>query len=397
MPTRSALMTGRHPIRTGALQSVPAGLPQGLIPWEITLGRAAAGRGLRHRLLRQVAPRRPRRAAAQRPRLRRVVRHPAHRPTRAMFTSSPGFDPDDRAAAVRDGGRQGRSRRANARGLRPRAAPPHRRRTDATDDRLHARASRDAGTPFFAYVPLTQLHFPTLPHPDFAGRTGAGDFADAMAEMDHRVGEMLDAIDAPGPARGHAVASSAATTARSSAGRGAAPRARGAAPTTPRWKAALRVPFIMRWPGRIAPRRTTDIVHITDLYPTLATLGGARLPTDRPIDGIDQLDFFLGERPTSAREGFSSTSRRSCGPSSGATGRCTSCGRSSRTRGRSTWRRRISSISCRTRRRRPTSNMEGGWVRGPMRRMIECVPGKPEAPSADPARRAGRFQAGRRR
>jgi arylsulfatase len=39
VPTRSALMTGRHPIRTGALQSVPAGLPQGLIPWEITLAQ----------------------------------------------------------------------------------------------------------------------------------------------------------------------------------------------------------------------------------------------------------------------------------------------------------------------------------------------------------------------
>ena len=36
VPTRSALMTGRHPIRTGALQSVPAGLPQGIHPWEKT-------------------------------------------------------------------------------------------------------------------------------------------------------------------------------------------------------------------------------------------------------------------------------------------------------------------------------------------------------------------------
>ncbi|MGY9001634.1 MAG: sulfatase-like hydrolase/transferase [Rhodospirillales bacterium] len=34
VPTRSALMTGRHPIRTGAFQSVPAGLPQGLTRWE---------------------------------------------------------------------------------------------------------------------------------------------------------------------------------------------------------------------------------------------------------------------------------------------------------------------------------------------------------------------------
>src|SRR5262245_15046599 len=45
VPTRSALMTGRHPIRTGALQSVPAGLPQGITPWEITLPQLISGRG----------------------------------------------------------------------------------------------------------------------------------------------------------------------------------------------------------------------------------------------------------------------------------------------------------------------------------------------------------------
>src|SRR5688572_32663865 len=45
VPTRSALMTGRHPIRTGALQSVPAGLPQGIIPWEITLAQLISSQG----------------------------------------------------------------------------------------------------------------------------------------------------------------------------------------------------------------------------------------------------------------------------------------------------------------------------------------------------------------
>src|SRR5258706_4875415 len=45
VPTRSALMTGRHPIRTGALQSVPAGLPQGIIPWGITLGQLISQSG----------------------------------------------------------------------------------------------------------------------------------------------------------------------------------------------------------------------------------------------------------------------------------------------------------------------------------------------------------------
>lgn len=38
-------MTGRHPIRTGALQSVPAGLPQGLIPWEVTIAEILSQAG----------------------------------------------------------------------------------------------------------------------------------------------------------------------------------------------------------------------------------------------------------------------------------------------------------------------------------------------------------------
>jgi len=45
VPTRSALMTGRHPIRTGALQSVPAGLPQGIHPWEITIAQLLSDTG----------------------------------------------------------------------------------------------------------------------------------------------------------------------------------------------------------------------------------------------------------------------------------------------------------------------------------------------------------------
>src|SRR5690606_2954361 len=47
---------------------------------------------------------------------------------------------------------------------------------------------------FFLYLPMVHLHFPTLPHPEFAGRTNAGDFADAMVEMDHRVGQIDAAV-----------------------------------------------------------------------------------------------------------------------------------------------------------------------------------------------------------
>jgi hypothetical protein len=50
-----------------------------------------------------------------------------------------------------------------------------------------------AHTPFFLYYPMTQIHFPTLSHPDFAGKTGAGDIGDAMADMDYNVGLILNA------------------------------------------------------------------------------------------------------------------------------------------------------------------------------------------------------------
>jgi arylsulfatase len=43
---------------------------------------------------------------------------------------------------------------------------------------------------------------------------------------------------------------------------------------------------------------------IVDMYPTLARAAGAEVPKDRPIDGVDQLDFFLGKQENSNREGF---------------------------------------------------------------------------------------------
>jgi arylsulfatase A-like enzyme len=301
VPTRSALMTGRHPIRTGAIQSVPAGLPQGIVPWEITLAQLFSGRGYATAIYGKWH-------LGDRP-----GRYPHERgfdewygiprtTNESMFTSSPGFDPKIVPTPYVMEGRQGRAaRNVSVYDLEMRrkidselAAPP------AGFMRRQVRARK----PFFCYVPLTQLHYPTLPHRDFAGKTGAGDFADSMADMDHRVGELLDAMDAL------RIAGDTLVIFASDNGpefrrpwRGTAGPWSGTYHTS--MEGGLRAPFMVRWPGRVpAGRVSNEIVHVTDLYATLARVAGARLPSDRPIDGVDQLEFFLGKRAKSSREGF---------------------------------------------------------------------------------------------
>jgi len=65
---------------------------------------------------------------------------------------------------------------------------------------------------------------------------------------------------------------------------------------------SLRVPGMIKWPGKIAPGKSNEMVSIHDILPTLARIIGAKLPTDRFYDGVDQRDFLLGKQATSNRE-----------------------------------------------------------------------------------------------
>jgi arylsulfatase A-like enzyme len=301
VPTRSALMTGRHPIRTGAMQSVPAGLPQGLIPWEVTIAELLSGAGY---------------ATAMFGKWHlgdKEGRYPKDRgfdawygiprtTNESMFTEQVGFDP-----AVVDVPHVMEGRRGQPAEKREVYDLEMRRRIDEELTRRSCafiRQQAAAPQPYFLYVPLTQLHFPTLPHRSFEGVSKQGDFADSLIELDARVGAIIDAVDASGQAQNTLLvfASDNGPEYRRP-WRGSAGVWTGTYHTA--MEGALRVPLVARWPGRIAAGQVTnDIVHVVDLFPTLAAVAGAAPPQDRPIDGVNQLPFLTGQAQKSAREGF---------------------------------------------------------------------------------------------
>jgi len=172
--------------------------------------------------------------------------------------------------------------------------------TDHADDFIRRKAKE--GQPFFAYVPYTQTHEPVDAHPDFKGTTGNGSFADVLAQTDAYVGQLLDTIDELG------LKDNTIFIFTSDNGREGIRRSFG---FTGPWRGtmfapyegSLRVPFLIRYPGKIpAGQVSNEMVHLIDVFPTLATFMGGEIPQDRTLDGVDQTAFFMGETEKSARE-----------------------------------------------------------------------------------------------
>jgi arylsulfatase A-like enzyme len=156
--------------------------------------------------------------------------------------------------------------------------------------------------PFFLYVPHPLPHVPLGVGAPFKDRTGNGLYADVTAELDASVGAILDTLR-----KNHldentlvmfASDNGPWTTYGDHAGSpGPLREAKGTS-----FEGGVRVPFIARWPGHIAPGKTChEPVMTIDLLPTLAKLIGAELPADRKIDGVDiWATIAAGQRPADA-------------------------------------------------------------------------------------------------
>jgi arylsulfatase len=296
--SRIALLTGRYAVRTGE------GYRGGMTLWEVTIAEALRDLGYATALFGKWH------VGGDDWEGRREPTHqgfqewwgiPGTSHT-AQFTSFEGFDTARTGVPYIWQGRVGEpSRRAEPYDLDSRRLID--REAAERGIRFMEQNAR-AGRPFFLYYPMTQLHFPALPHPDFAGTTGAGDMGDAMADVDHNVGLVLAALERLGIERNTLVlwcTDNGAEMRRP--WRGAAGPWRGFYNSA--MEGGIRTPCVIRWPGRIPGGRVSDdLVHEVDLFPTIAAAVGTPgiVPDDRIVDGVDQLPFLAGAEPRSARE-----------------------------------------------------------------------------------------------
>jgi len=300
-PSRSSLMTGRFSIRSGTYAVPFGGVPEGLTQWEVTIaeslseaGYATALHGKWH-----------------------LGSHDGRLPNdqgfdewygiprttdESLWSSSPGYSPEIvPLEKIMEGKKGGKSRELKD------YDSVQRRLIDAEiTKRSIAFMERQSktGKPFFMFASLTQPHLPTEPSPAYKGKTGNGDWADMLAEMDVNVGQMLDALDKLGIRNNTIVIFTSDNGAEF-----IRPWDGWSGPWRGQYFTALeggiRVPFMIRWPGMLrAGRVSNEIVHGVDLFATFAKFAGAKVPTDRPMDSIDQSGFLLGKTEKSAREGF---------------------------------------------------------------------------------------------
>ena len=174
--------------------------------------------------------------------------------------------------------------------------------------------SKEEGKPFYVYLPYTQVHIPPIPDPEFAGKTKRGNFADLLVQMDAFTGKILDTLDDLGLAEDTIVVwasdNGGDPTFRMPAGD---PDPFGGLWTgfSGPWRGGLftslegsnRAPCIIRWPGHVpAGKVSNELVHQVDMFATLLPAAGAKVPDDRHIDGMDMRGFLLGDAEKSGRD-----------------------------------------------------------------------------------------------
>lgn len=169
-------------------------------------------------------------------------------------------------------------------------------------------AAAKSAKPFFLYMPLTSPHTPLAVNEAWKGQSKLNLYADFVMETDDVVGQVVRAIDHSGIADRTLVIFTSDNGCAPYIGAGDL-EAMGHYPSGPLrgyksdvWEGGHRVPFIVRWPGRVeAQSSCSQLVHQADLMATCASIVGAKLAADEGEDSYSLLPLF-DNRETAVRE-----------------------------------------------------------------------------------------------
>jgi arylsulfatase A len=297
-PSRGALLTGCYPPRIGfgdfdGLPVLFPGQACGLAPSEISLGRLLGDAGYRTAIVGKW--------------------HCGDQP--AFMPMNHGFDSYFGLPYSNDMGRQAGTPtddRGNQRGYPPlplmldddvlEQQPDQRALTGRYLDEAVRFIRRADHRPFFLYFAHMYVHLPIYVQERFARASRNGAYGAAVETVDWVTAVLVRELQQRGLDESTIVVFTSDNGSRARDGGSNAPL-RGVKGTT--WEGGMRVPCIVRWPGRVAPGRVSDeLAASIDLYPTLAALAGADLPDDRTVDGVDLSDLLLDVDATSPRDAF---------------------------------------------------------------------------------------------
>ena len=307
-PSRAALMTGRYSPRSGLSTVIVAGTPNTLQAEEVTLGELFKSRGYATAIagkwhLGSSEQSWPARQGFDEYHvgvlettdgtLYREAMERAGLPEEVVAEAEPYIWESDANGDLKK--------------VRP-YTPEYRRQVEGDIAKASVefiQRQAEAKQPFFLYVGWTHTHYPTLPAPEFVGKSRIGAYGDAVMELDYRTGQVLDAIKAAGVEDNTIVLWVSDNAAAPTAGPfDSRPGSNGPfrGELGDALEGSIRTVGMIKWPGKIAPGVSNEMVSVHDFFPTLAAIIGADIPTDRPIDGVDQSGFFTGRQPKSNRE-----------------------------------------------------------------------------------------------
>ena len=162
--------------------------------------------------------------------------------------------------------------------------------------------------PFFAYVPLPAPHTPWVPSKPFKGKSKVGLYGDFVEETDASIGMILASLERSGTAGNTLVivtsdngAPWAERDARETGGHWANAKWRGQKADIQ--EAGHRIPFMVRWPGRVKPGTVSDqTICLTDIFATIAQVQGIPMTEKMGEDSVSILPVLEGRQKGPLRE-----------------------------------------------------------------------------------------------